>query len=98
MPLSTLDAESYISTRLEKERDWYDRKAVVAKKWFQIQQTCAAIGAAIVPALINITLIPAPYREWLATLVSVGVAVLVGIEKVHHFGDQWRNYRSTEQF
>jgi len=33
-----------------------------------------------------------------ATIISLAVVILVSLESVYHFGDQWRNYRTTEQF
>ncbi len=52
------------------------------------------IGGAVVPALINIG------GDWAripATIISLIVGLMVSLETVHHFGDQWPIYRSTEQ-
>jgi hypothetical protein len=48
-----------------------------------------------VPVLVNLEF---PYQRLATTLISLTVVTLVSLESVLHFGDQWKNYRSTEQF
>jgi hypothetical protein len=60
----------------------------------------AVVGAAIVPVVTNI---PFPWGgsivpRILTTVISLLVVILVSLESVYHFGEQWKNYRSTEQF
>ena len=31
-------------------------------------------------------------------MISLIVVVVVALDSVNHYGDQWKNYRSTEQF
>ncbi len=55
----------------------------------------SVVGAAIVPVLVSVKF---QYQNVLTTIVSLIVVIVVSLESVFHFGDQWKNYRSTEQF
>lgn len=93
--LGAIGPEAYIAERMFQYRKWYDNKAVQAKFRFQTMRAVAVVGAAVVPVLVNITF---PYQTVLTTLLSLTVVIVVSLEGVFHFGDQWKNYRSTEQF
>jgi len=93
--LASIGPEEYIRERMFEYRKWADGKAVKAKFWFQWMRTVAVVGAAVVPVLVNVEF---PYQRLATTLISLTVVTLVSLESVLHFGDQWKNYRSTEQF
>jgi hypothetical protein len=57
----------------------------------------AVVGAAVVPVIANVPL-PNMAGRILTTIISLVVVILVSLESVYHYGDQWKNYRSTEQF
>jgi len=86
--------EEYIDERLNQFREWYDKKAIRAKMTYQWMRALTVIGGAIVPVLINIKL---PYVDIGTTILSLMVVILVSLESVFHFREQWKNYRSTEQ-
>lgn len=92
-----MPAEEYIKVRVEQFQGWYDKKAVKAKAaYFRVRIT-AGVGALIVPVAAN--LIPSPdIARYTTTGLSLIVSVAVGLDGIFHFGDQWKNYRSTEQF
>jgi len=92
--LASIGPEEYIRERMFEYRKWADGKAVKAKFWFQWMRTSAVVGAAVVPVLVNLEF---PYQRLATTLISLTVVTLVSLESVLHFGDQWKNYRSTEQ-
>jgi hypothetical protein len=48
-----------------------------------------------VPVLLNINL---AYSTFVTTILSVTVVILISLEGVYHYREQWKNYRSTEQF
>ena len=50
----SITQEDYIIERLNQFREWYDVKAVRAKKLYQWMRSLTLIGGAIVPVLINI--------------------------------------------
>jgi hypothetical protein len=96
MSLGTMDANAYLESRVQQYQGWYDKKAVKAKRWFQVQRFVAVIGATVVPVVLNLDWIP--YPKYVATILSLIVAISVALEKSFHIGDQWKNYRSTEQY
>ncbi|WP_327105744.1 DUF4231 domain-containing protein [Nonomuraea glycinis] len=91
---TTLAPTEYIEQRLEQYRSWYDGKAIKTKALHLRLRTLAVVGAAVVPVLVNIDL---PYVEIATTLISLMVVILVSLESVYHYREQWKNYRSTEQ-
>lgn len=98
--LASIGPEEYIRERVFEYRKWYDSSAVKAKFRYQLMRGVSVVGAAVVPVLVNYN-IPEEF-EWvirvLTTAISLLVVILVSLESVFHFGDQWKNYRSTEQF
>ncbi len=92
----SLSQEEYIDERLNQFREWYDKKATLAKRYYQWMRAITVIGGATVPVLINQ---PFEYLDTteVTTLISLLVVVLVSLESVFHFREQWKNYRATEQ-
>jgi len=92
----SMSAEEYISQRVEQFQKWYDAKAIQAKSRYLRSRIIAVTGAAIVPVVANAIPDPAITR-YATTIISLIVSLTVALEGVYHFGDQWKNYRSTEQ-
>jgi hypothetical protein len=86
---------TYIEQRLEQYQGWYDRKAVAVKARYMRMRSTSVVAGAVVPVLVNVDF---AYVRVIATGMSVLVVVLVSLESVYHFREQWKNYRSTEQF
>lgn len=93
-PFGSMKQEEYIDERLNQFREWYDKKASGAKKTYQWMRSITVIGGAVVPVLINL---PFPYIDIATTLVSLVVVIMISLESVFHFREQWKNYRATEQ-
>lgn len=91
---ATMDPEQYIAERLNEAIAWYDKSANWHKKVYLRMRAMTVIGGALVPVLVNIDL---PYVDILTTILSLVVVLLVSLESVYHFREQWTNYRSTEQ-
>ncbi|MFT3850956.1 MAG: DUF4231 domain-containing protein [Propionivibrio sp.] len=85
----------YIEQRTTQYQAWYDRKAVAAKALYLRMRTAIVLGGVVVPVIVNSGL---PGKDIAASVVSLVVAVCVALESVYHFREQWKNYRSTEQF
>jgi len=95
-PYSSMTPEEYIDERLNQFREWYDKKAVLAKRNYQWMRAITVVGGAIVPVLVNLPFDDHAIR-YLTTVVSLVVVILLSLESVFHFREQWKNYRSTEQ-
>jgi hypothetical protein len=91
----SIGAEEYISKRVDQYIQWYDNKSVRMKSMYFRLRASSVVGAAVVPVLVNISI---PYLNIITTAISLAVVIIVSLESVYHYGDQWKNYRSTEQF
>ena len=96
------DAKGYLEKRVKQYQSWYDGKAVVAKRRYLRMRILAVVGGALVPVLTNIsfdiTVYGYPLMNFLVTVTSLLVLVSISLESVLHYRDQWKHYRSTEQF
>ncbi len=88
-------AEDYINRRVKQYQGWYDSKAVICKSRYFQMRTITVAGGVVIPVLVNLSF---PYHTIVSTLVSVAVAATIALESVYHYREQWKNYRSTEQF
>lgn len=95
-PFASMTPEEYVDERLNQFREWYDKKATSAKRNYQWMRAITVIGGSIVPVLVNLPL-PTDATRYITTLVGLIVVVLISLESVFHFREQWKNYRSTEQ-
>ncbi len=85
----------YIEKRARQYQAWYDGKAVIAKRQYLQMRTAIVLGGVFVPVIVNSAI---PYKEAVASVISLIVAACVALESVYHYREQWKNYRSTEQF
>jgi len=95
----SMKADDYIQQRVNQFAGWYDKKAVAAKRAYLRSRTTAVVGALIVPIAANLNFAGyETYKTPVITVLSLLVSISVALDGVYHFGDQWKNYRSTEQF
>jgi hypothetical protein len=75
----TMSSEEYMTERLDRYQQWYDRKSIGAKSRYMTIRAASVVGAAIVPVIVNIKL---PYVEasHIATFISLGVVIVVSLE------------------
>jgi hypothetical protein len=100
---SELSPEQYIESRVKQYQSWYDRKAVVCKRRYLTFRAFTVVAGGIVPVLVNVEsnidkLLPYPLMRATITIISLFVVITVSLESVFHYREQWKNYRSTEQF
>lgn len=100
-----LNPDKYIKERLDQYKNWYDNKAVIMKRLYLRGRILSAVGAVLVPIITNITLPEIHFYglildlpKILATILSTGVALFIALEGVLHYREQWKNYRTTEQY
>jgi len=58
-------------------------------------RTAIVLDGVVVPVIVNST---HPGKDVAASIISLVVAAYVALESVNHYREQWKNYRSTEQF
>lgn len=91
---AAMTPEQYIAERLNPNIAWYDKTANANKEKYLRMRATTVICGALVPVMVNITI---PYINILTTVTSLIVVLLVSLESVYHYREQWTNYRSTEQ-
>jgi hypothetical protein len=92
---ATWSAAEYVAKRVDQYIKWYDGKAVKMKNNYLHMRTAIVLGGVVVPVLVNLTF---PGKDIVTSAISLIVAACVALESVYHFREQWKNYRSTEQF
>jgi hypothetical protein len=96
--------DSYIKNRLEQYQNWYDSKAVKMKKRYLNGKIISAISAVLIPIVTNISLsitvmsFSFDVSKITVTILGVIVAGIISLEGVLHYREQWKNYRTTEQY
>lgn len=89
-----LTPEEYIKERLNPEIKYYSKSATKSKQSYLRMRALSVIGGALVPVLVNI---PGPYVDILTTILSLIVVLIVSLETVYRYREQWTNYRTAEQ-
>jgi hypothetical protein len=92
--------DQYISERVNQYQDWYNNKSVRTKRRYLSMRGFSVVGGGLVPVLLNIPELPVrgiPTVHIAVTIISLMVVVVVSLESVLHYREQWKNYRSTEQ-
>jgi len=99
--------DRYIQARLSGESGYlgyYDRTAARMKRRHLQNRAAAAIGAVLIPVVANL-----PWEIAVGTmsfhvstvassLIGLAVALILALEGVFHFKEQWQNCRGTEQY
>ncbi len=101
-PALNILPEQYITERVEQYQGWYDKKAVITKSRYLRMRAFSVVGGGLVPVLVNIpsqnfSILGVPVIQALVTVISLLVVIVVSLESVIHYREQWKNYRSTEQ-
>lgn len=89
-----MDIEEYISTRVDLQIEWYDKKSSVCQKLYKRIQTAEICAAAIIPLLSGYA-----SRHYLIPFIigSIGVVITIleSINKLNKYHENWIEYRST---
>jgi hypothetical protein len=80
--------EEYLADRVQHKINQYSRSAQRYRHWYLSMATMAAVGGAIVPALINIPGV----GDMPPTIISLVVAIVIAAESVFHTREHWRTY------
>ena len=99
-PFASLKPEEYIDQRLNQALSWYDNKSVVCKNRYLRMRAFSVGGAALVPVLVNLNFrydffFVIVDTTFVTTVFSIVVALLVSLESVYHYREQWVNYRTS---
>lgn len=86
--------EKYMSSRVDDQINWYDKKSISCQKKYKVSQTLEIILAALIPLLSAYT------KNCAAIAVIVGVlgaaiTIIESITKLYKWHENWIEYRST---
>lgn len=99
--------DQYIQSRLTGEigyLGYYDKTASRMKRRHLQTRAAAAIGAVLIPVVANlpweITAGAVSFHVATVTssLIGLVIALILALDGVFHFKEQWQNYRGTEQY
>lgn len=100
--------KEYIDSRLNSAKTgylgYYDRTAQRMKKRHLQTRSAAAIGAVLIPVVSNLPWHPQVFGVSITvstvrtSVIGLGVALILALEGVFHFKDQWQNFRGSEQY
>ena len=89
-----MDINEYISTRLDPQIEWYDKKSVHAQRSYKQFQVAEIILAAFIPLLSGYTslcdLIPI-----IIGFLGAIIVIIESITKLYKYHENWIQYRST---
>jgi len=100
--------KQYIDSRLMSGQTgylgYYDGTAKRMKRRYMQTRSAAAIGAVLIPVVSNL-----PWELHLrgatihiaavgSSFIGLAVALILALEGVFHFKEQWQNFRGTEQY
>jgi hypothetical protein len=92
------ELNAYVRDRAQPQLNWHDSQATRNKKWYIRTQFLTVLAAALVP--VATTASASLPKLWIsvASGLTLTTALLTGLEGSLHFREQWRNYRTTEQY
>lgn len=92
--------DDYLMTRVKRQREWYESKANTNKLTFLNYQTAIIVLGAIIPVLVAFEVVVPLLKEWggpIAALISAGIAIIAGLDKLKQPQPNWFNYRANEE-
>jgi hypothetical protein len=92
-----MDADEYVTSRLEPEIQWYDGKSATNKRWNTICRITEISCAALIPFLAGYAKEGRERISIAIGILGVAVAVSAGISAVLKFQEQWIKYRTTAE-
>lgn len=96
--------DRYMKERVDQYANWYDGKAVRMKSRFFRARIITAVSAVLIPFLSNLSFswtllgVTVDVARVAVSLIGLVVALLVALEGVLRYREQWTNYRATEQY
>jgi len=89
--------KQFLQSRWLDQTLWMEREARKANRWYYVLRLTAIVGGVIVPALVSLNVgeQAAVGVRWSVFVISLLVAISVGVEEFFQFGDRWRHYRQT---
>jgi len=92
--------ETYINERVKPQRDWYEVKATDNKKQFMSYQAWIIVLGALIPVIVACESVVPLLKEYggpITAIISAGISIYAGIDKLKQPQTNWFNYRICEE-
>jgi hypothetical protein len=97
------DKKAWMKDRWLAQVGWFDRKSVSANRWHSVLRIVAIGGGVLIPGLVSLSVSDRGMAgSWddfakLTFVLSLLVAIAVGLDEFFHFGERWRHFRRTAE-
>ena len=89
-----MNEEEYVSSRVDDQIGWYDRKSQNAQCWYKWLRGFEILSAASIPLIAGFAKDPFPVNLAVALLGAL-IAVISSIVSLNQFQENWTEYRTT---
>lgn len=89
-----MNADEYISSRVDDQIDWYDRKSQSSQRWFKWLRGIEIVAAASIPLIAGFSPENLPIITIIAVLGAL-IAVISSVISLNQFQENWIEYRTT---
>jgi len=89
-----MNDEEYISSRVDDQIGWYDRKSQGAQRWFKFLRGTEIVAAAAIPLIAGFAADPFPVTLVLGVL-GASIAIISAAISLNQFQENWTEYRTT---
>ena len=89
--------ERYLTDRYQDQVSWYQKKAAINKRYYQIFQWGVILLSAAVPVLVALKSEDQTRVWWATIIISTLLAIGTTGIKTFKFQENWTNYRSTSE-
>lgn len=89
-----MNEDEYISSRVDDQIGWYDRKSKTAQRWFKGLRAIEVVSAAAIPLIAGFAVDPFPVTLVVGVLGAL-IAVISSLVSLNQFQENWTEYRTT---
>ncbi|GAB1259352.1 DUF4231 domain-containing protein [Aurantivibrio plasticivorans] len=89
-----MNEKEYISSRIDDQIAWYDRKSQNSQCWFKWLRGIEFLSAAFIPMVAGFAKDPFPVTLVVALLGAL-IAVISSVVSLNQFQENWIKYRAT---
>lgn len=90
--------EKYVVERYQKQLEWYERRALRNKHWYEGFQVALVLFSSLTPVLIAIDFCASGvFSKWFPIITSVITALIGATLQVFNFHEHWINYRAVAE-
>lgn len=96
--MEKMTEDQYLTTRLDEQLAWYDRKSSWNQKWFRRTQLVQIVVAALIPFISGLgALIPNNWGLTLVGVLGIVIAIATATSTLYKFQENWVQYRTTAE-